>query len=279
MSLSRDDEPGIYERTMLVDVRQVRPKKDWKPYRFPNLERVDRTQTGLSARAQRLLPLPSAVETLGTRLKVLFDAEPRFSLVSVQIRPATELRRHLGDVSFLCVVAPGAMKSRVILEVELQLAHAVVDMLLGGAGETVGLRPLTDIEEGVLGFVLLEGLKALAPGLEEGQPKPRMEGVTRGVDEAAARLIEDGPVLVAQLRARLGAQEGMVRLFLPAGVLEAMEPAQAAEQRRVQLRTDAQAHLSRLSSARAWLRAEIGYASAAIALCAGLSGVYHRSSG
>jgi flagellar motor switch protein FliM len=87
-----------------------------------------------------------------------------------------------------------------------------------------------------------------------------MEGVTRGVDEAAARLIEDGPVLVAQLRARLGAQEGMVRLFLPAGVLEAMEPAQAAEQRRVQLRTDAQAHLSRLSSTRAWLRTEIGYA-------------------
>src|SRR5688500_16629748 len=102
MSLSRDDEPGVYERTMLVDLRQVRPKRDWQPFRFQNLERVDRVQTSLSARAERLLPLPSAVESLGTRFKGLFDAEPRFSLVSVQIRPATELRRHLSDVSFLC---------------------------------------------------------------------------------------------------------------------------------------------------------------------------------
>jgi type III secretion system YscQ/HrcQ family protein len=39
-----------------------------------------------------------------------------------------------------------------------------------------------------------------------------------------------------------------------------MEPAQVSEQRRVQLRADVQAHLGRLSSARAWLRAEIGYA-------------------
>ena len=40
MSLGRDDEPGIHERTMLVDLRQMKPSKPWKPFKFRNLERV-----------------------------------------------------------------------------------------------------------------------------------------------------------------------------------------------------------------------------------------------
>jgi flagellar motor switch protein FliM len=263
MSLSRDDEPGTYERTMLVDLRQVRPKKDWKPYRFPNLERVDRLQTGLSARAERLLPLPSAVEALGTRLKALFDAEPRFSLVSVQIRPATELRRHLGDVSFLSVLAPGSLKSRVILEVELALAHALVDMLLGGAGETVGLRPLTDIEEGVMSFVVLEALKALVPGLEPNVPRLRLESVARGLDEVAAKFGEDELLIAIHLNATLGPHTGMVRLVVPSSVVNAADEARKLPERRAQLRADLKANLRMLSTVRTWLRAEIGQAEVA----------------
>jgi flagellar motor switch protein FliM len=260
MSLSRDDEPGVYERTMLVDLRQVRPKRDWKPFRFQNLERVDRAQTSLSARAERLLPLPSAVESLGARLKGLFDAEPRFSLASVQIRPATELRRHLSDVSFLCVVAPGALKSRVILEVELALAHALVDMLLGGAGETVGLRPLTDIEEGVMSFVVLEALKALVPGLEPNVPRLRLESVARGLDEVAAKIGEDELLIAAQLNATLGPHTGMVRLVVPSSVVNAADEARKLPERRSRLRSDVRANLKMLSTVRTWLRAEIGQA-------------------
>jgi type III secretion system YscQ/HrcQ family protein len=260
MSLSRDDEPGTYERTMLVDLRQIRPKRDWKPFRFQNLERVDRTQTGLSARAQRLLPLPSAIESLGTRLKALFDAEVRFSLVSVQIRPATELRRHLGDTSFLSVVAPGALKSRVIMEVELALAHAVVDMLLGGAGETVGLRPLTDIEEGVMSFVVLEALKALVPGLEPNVPRLRLESVARGLDEVAAKIGEDELVIAVHLNTTIGPHTGMVRLVVPSSVVNAADAARKLPERRERLRSDLKANLKMLSTVRTWLRAEIGQA-------------------
>jgi flagellar motor switch protein FliM len=245
---------------MLVDLRQVRPKRDWKPYRFPNLERVDRSQTGLSAKAQRLLPLPSAVETLGTRLKALFDAEPRFSLVSVQIRPATELRRHLGDISFLSVIAPGALKGRVIMEVELALAHAVVDMLLGGAGETVGLRPLTDIEEGVMSFVVLEALKALSPGLEPNVPRLRLESVARGLDEVAAKLGEDELVIAVHLNATIGPHSGMVRLVVPSSVVNAADQERKLPERRARLRSDLKANLKMLSTVRTWLRAEIGQA-------------------
>jgi flagellar motor switch protein FliM len=260
MSLSRDDEPGIYERTMLVDLGQVRPRRDWKPFRFQNLERVNRSQTGLLTRAQRLLPLPSAIETLSTRLKALFEAEPRFSLVSMQVRPAIDLRRHLGDVSFLSVLAPGAMKSRVIVEVELALAHALVDMLLGGAGETVGLRPLTDIEEGVMSFVILEALKALAPGLEPNVPNLRLESVARGLDEVAAKIGEEELLIAIHLDATLGPHTGMVRLVVPGSVVKVGDETRKLPERQAQLRADLKANIKMLSTVRTWLRAEIGQA-------------------
>ncbi|MFY0529954.1 type III secretion system cytoplasmic ring protein SctQ [Archangium gephyra] len=265
-SLDLDDEPGPQERTMVVDARQLKrpaapaaPGRQWKPFSFPKLEKVSLNQSRLTARIKWLTPKPEATEALCTRLKGLFDTQVGFSLEAVRALGPGELRRHLAEPTFLSFLVPGPHRGRAVLEIELPLAHAAVDTLLGGAGEAVGVRPLTDIEEGVASFVILEALKALVPAME-GLPKLRLEGVARGLDEAITRLSEEGPVLVVQLRARLGTQEGMVRLFLPSGVLDVMEPPQAAEQRRAVLQADIQAHLGRLSSVRTWLRAEIAQA-------------------
>ncbi|KFE71788.1 type III secretion system cytoplasmic ring protein SctQ [Hyalangium minutum] len=260
MSLGRDDEPGIHERTMLVDLRQIKPSKPWKPFKFRNLERVDRAQTELTARLHRAIPSPTAAEPLYARLKALFDAEARVSLVSMQIRPIAELRRHLGEPSFLTVLAPGALKSRVVMEVELSFAHNLVDMLLGGAGETVGLRPLTDIEEGVMSFVVLEGIKAVAPALEASFPRMRLESVARGVDEVAAKLGDDELVVVVQMNASVGPHAGIVRVVMPPAVLNATEEGRGGAEKRSRLRADIRMNRKLLSTVRTWLRAEIGQA-------------------
>ena len=265
-SLDRDDEPGPQERTMVVDARKLKrpaapvtPGKPWKPFSFSKLEKVSLNESRLTSRIKWLAPKAEAAEALCTRLKGLFDTQVSFSLEAVRALGAGELRRHLAEPTFLSFLVPGPHRGRAVLEIELPLAHAAVDTLLGGASEAVGVRPLTDIEEGVASFVILEALKALVPGME-GLPKLRLEGVARGLDEAITRLSEEGPVLVVQLRARLGTQEGMVRLFVPSGVLDVMEPAQVAEQRRAALHADIQVHLGRLSSVRTWLRAEIAQA-------------------
>ncbi|MFL5351356.1 type III secretion system cytoplasmic ring protein SctQ [Archangium sp.] len=270
MSPGADDEPGEHERTMVVDARLLkrperperpeRPVKPWKPFTFTKLEKVSRNESRLTGRLKWLTPRTEATEALCARLKGIFDTQVSFTQEAVRVLAPAELRRHISEPTFLSFLVPGPHRGRAVLELELSLAHAAVDLLLGGAGEMVGLRPLTDIEEGVASFVILEALKALAPGMDPGQPKLRLDGVARGVDEAAARLGEEGPVLVVQLRARLGSQEGMVRLFVPSGVVDVMEPAQVAEQRRALLQADVQAHLSRLSSVRTWLRADIGHA-------------------
>lgn len=252
---------GVSERTMMVDVRKLMPPgKAWKPFRFTRLEQVGRAQASLAARLPWLAPPGDVGDAVCARLKQVFDAEARFSVEAVQVRPAAELRRHLSQPGFLAVLAPGALAGRAVLEVELALAHAAVDMLLGGAGETVGLRPLTEIEEGVMSFVVLEALKAVAPSLEQGLPRLRLESVARGADEVAAKLGEEGHFVSLHFNAVLGGHTGMVRLVVPAPVLEAAEPARDSARRRAKRHADIQANLGRLSAVRTWLRVEIGHA-------------------
>ena len=298
MSVGPDDDgPGTHERTMLVDVRELRirpersperperaperperaperperyerlpperpakPERPWRPFMFRNLEKVSRAQGLLAERLRWLTPAEGTLSGVSTRLRELFDAPVHLSLESVQVRPMAELRRFLGDPTFLAVLAPGALQGRAVLEVELALAHAAVDLLLGGAGEMVGLRPLTDIEEGVMGYVVLEALKVLVPTLQQAVPRPRLDGVARGVDEVSARLGDDGPMLTVHLHATLGPHGGMVRLVVPAAVLEAAEPLVESTQRRARLKADLEANAGRLSAVRSWLRAEIGSA-------------------
>ncbi|AGC44152.1 type III secretion system apparatus protein YscQ/HrcQ [Myxococcus stipitatus DSM 14675] len=291
MSVEPDDEgPGMHERTMLVDLRQLKPlrpapveqppeepvaapepaaedpdtldqvARSWAPFTFKGLEKVSKAQGQLAHRMRWLTPSSGTLSQISARLKGLFDAEVRLSLESVQVRPMEELRRFLGDPTFLAVLAPGALQGRAVLEVELALAHTAVDLLLGGAGETVGLRPLTDIEEGVMGYVILESLRVLVPALQAGVPRPRLDGVARGVDEVSARLGDEAPMLTVHLNANLGPHVGMVRLVVPSAVLAAAEPAVASAQRNVLKKADMAAHASRLSAVRSWLRAEIGTA-------------------
>ncbi|WP_141323016.1 type III secretion system cytoplasmic ring protein SctQ [Myxococcus sp. AB025B] len=289
MSVEPEDEsPGVHERTMLVDLRNLKPvrpppekagapenaeprpekaerpekvaRSAWRPFTFKGLEKVSRAQGQLAERLRWLTPNEGTLTGVSARLKGLFDAEVGLSLESVQVRPMAELRRFLGDPTFLAVLAPGALPGRAVLEVELALAHTAVDLLLGGAGETVGLRPLTDIEEGVMGYVILEALRVLVPALQVGVPRPRLDGVARGVDEVSARLGDDGPMLTVHLNATLGPHGGMVRLVVPAAVLEAAEPAVESAQRRARVKADLAANAGRLSAVRGWLRAEIGTA-------------------
>lgn len=252
---------GPSERTMMVDVRKLMPPgKAWKPFRFTQLEQVGRAQANLASRLPWLAPPGDVGDAVCARLKQVLDADTRFSVEAVQVRPASELKRHLSQPGFLAVLAPGALAGRAVLEVELALAHAVVDLLLGGAGEMVGLRPLTEIEEGVMSFVVLEALKAGAPGLEQGLPRLRLDSVARGVDEVAAKLGEEGHFVALHFNAVLGSHTGMVRLVVPASVLDAAEPAKESARRRAKLHADIQAHVGRLSAVRTWLRAEIGHA-------------------
>jgi flagellar motor switch protein FliM len=283
------DEGGGADRTMMIDVSKIRPKpatapsgtqtrrpppppapptapaipiREWKPFTFQNLDKVAKTHARLVRNLEWMLPNVRSTgevsESVRKRLSEMLDEKISLHAEYVHLIHPSKLRRYVGDPTFLGVLAPVPNKARGLLEVDIGLAHWAIDTLLGGTGEAVGLRPLTDIEEGVMTFVVLETLKALSPSLDSDLPKLRLESVAPSLDEAIAVVSEEENLAVVQLKALFGGHTGYVRIFVPESVLAVAGPPPDAPVRRHRRAADAQAHASRLSNVKVWLRAEIG---------------------
>ncbi len=284
--MSRDEGPGA-ERTMMIDVSKIRPKpapsgtqtrrpppppapptapalpiREWKPFTFQNLDKVSKTHVRLVRNLEWMLPnvrsSGEASESVRKRLSEMLDEKISLHAEYVHLIHPSKLRRYVGDPTFLGVLAPVPNKARGLLEVDIGLAHWAIDTLLGGTGEAVGLRPLTDIEEGVMTFVVLETLKALSPSLDSELPKLRLETVAPSLDEALAAVSEEENLAVVQLKALFGGHTGYVRIFVPESVLAVAGPSPQAPVRRHRRAADAHANAGRLANVKVWVRAEIG---------------------
>lgn len=251
------------EHTMIIKVPTA-PKagRAWRPFQFTNLERVSKRHVELVKNLEWMLPSVRSTgevsSTVRKRLQEMLEEQVSLQAEYVHVVPMSKLQRYIGETTFLAVLTPQPNKTRGLLEVELGLAHHAIDMLLGGTGEAVALRPLTDIEEGVMTYVIIETLKALAPSLDPSLPKLRIEGVVRGFSEIQGLIPENENLAVVQLRAVFGGQPGYVRLVIPEDVLAGASPPDDAAVRRARRQADAEANLGRLRNVKTALRAEIG---------------------
>ncbi|MBL9037377.1 MAG: type III secretion system cytoplasmic ring protein SctQ [Archangium sp.] len=282
------------ERTMMLDTTGTKPtgpgrvsmvsrahspsssRRNWKPFAFTKLEKVSKSHMHLLRGLEWMLPNVRSTgevsESVRKRLETMLDEKVSLSAEAAHVVHPSNLRRYVGDPTFLAVLAPLPNKTRGLLEVELGLAHMAIDMLLGGSGDAVALRPLTDIEQGVMTYVLIETLKAFAPSLDPALPKLRLESVAQRFEEALAVVGEDEPLAVLQLKAVFGNHSGYVRIFIPETVLSMALPPSDAAVRRQRRSADAEAHIGRLSNVKVWGRFEIGQAEIASTDLAALSG-------
>jgi flagellar motor switch protein FliM len=234
----------------------------WRPYRFPNLEKLTRAQCRLPERMELLLP-PQLVgsqlaSAIAAKLKDLFEEQVRLVPDLVHVLPPSAIKKYVSNPTCLAVLAPAPPKMRGLLEVELSLAHAAVDLLLGGAGEPVGNRPLSEIEEGVLGFALLEALKALGPNLEPGLPRICLEGMFKSAEQAEGLLAGEQAVVMLQLKAAIGEHAGLIRAYVPSSLLSMAAPPKDGASRRARRMALMKAHPTRLAGVRFPGRVEIG---------------------
>lgn len=234
----------------------------WRPFVFSNLEKVSKRHAQLVKNLEWMLPNVRSTGEVSSsvrkRLQEMLEEPVSVQAEYVHVVPMSQLQHYIGETTFLAVLAPQPNKTRGLLEVELGLAHHAIDMLLGGAGEAVALRPLTDIEEGVMTYVIIETLKALSPALDPSLPKLRIEGVVRGFEEIQGLIPENENLAVVQLKAVFGNHAGYLRLVIPEEVLATANPPADAAVRRARRASDAEAHLTRLRHVKTSLRAEIG---------------------
>lgn len=254
-----------HERTTIATAPEFnRQGRAWRPFRFERLEKISRTQVLLTERVRWLMPGVDAEgkvsDVLLARLKELFDDDVQLIVDYVHAIKPRELGRYVQDPTCLSVLVAAPHKTRGYLEIELGLAHAAIDRLLGGAGEAMALRALTEIEEGVISFVIIEALKALAPRIEPGLPRIRLEGMAHRVEEAMQSLAEERHVVVVQLKGVVGNQAGSLRFFLPEAVMALVNPPPRAPERRALVTRMAKLNLRRLKKmAPTHLRVEIGH--------------------
>lgn len=234
----------------------------WKPFKTSHLEKISKKHTTLVRNLEWVLP---SVRTTGEvsqavrkRLHDMLDENVSLHAEYVHMVPFARLRRYVGEPTFLAVLAPSPHKTRGLVEVELGLAHRAIDLLLGGTGDAIAVRPLTDIEEGVMTYVIIEAMKVLAPALDPTLPVLRIEGMVRSFDEVQSLIGEDDVVAVVELRAVFGSHTGYVRLFIPEVILAASNPPADAPVRRERRRADAELNAQRLRNVRSELRVEIG---------------------
>jgi flagellar motor switch protein FliM len=234
----------------------------WKPFRFANLEKVSKRHALLVRNLEWMLPNVRSTGEVSSsvrkRLHEILDDNVSLHAEYVHVVPLSKLRHYVGEPTFLAVLSPQPNKTRGLLEVELGLAHMAIDMLLGGAGEAMALRPLTDIEEGVMTYVIIETLKALAPSLDPSLPKLRIEGLVRSFDEVQSLIGEDESLAVVQLKAIFGSHSGYVRIFIPEAVLATANPPEDAPIRRARRASEFEANGARLRNVKTTVRFELG---------------------
>lgn len=234
----------------------------WRPFTFTNLERVSKRHALLVKNLEWMLPNVRSTgevsEQVRKRLETMLEEQVSMSAEYVHVVPMSQLQHYVGEPTFLAVLAPQPNKTRGLLEVELGLAHHAIDTLLGGAGEAVALRPLTDIEEGVMTYVIIETLKAFSPSIDPALPKLRIEGIVRGFRDIQGLIPENENLAVVQLKAVFGGHSGYVRLVIPEEVLSTANPPVDSAVRRARRSADAETNGARLANVKTTVRAEIG---------------------
>jgi type III secretion system YscQ/HrcQ family protein len=236
-----------------------------RPFVFRRLEKVSRSQIELLRRLQWLLPdgmlTGEMAQPVKERLRRLFDEDVLLWLDYVHALEPRALGKVTSEPTFLAVLAPTPHGARGLIEVELALAHSVIDLLLGAAGEPVMPRPLTEIESGVMSYILLETFKALAPPADEpGRHRLRLERVVGSLEEGLAMFGDERSVALVELKCVVGPAAGYIRLMIPASALNAAAAPEDSPHRRVLRLTRVQRNLKRLSTVRVPLRVEIGQA-------------------
>ena len=196
-SMSFDDEPA----TATAEPEQVAPTRPVKLYDFRRPDKFSKEHL----RALRILH-GSFARSLASSLTAYLRASLQVRLTMVEQVTYDEYIRSLPTPTVMYMVAPAPLPGQLVVEVNLGIARAILDRLLGGAG-VLSTRPrdLTEVELVLLktlGSFLADGLRsvwsdvvALEPIVQEPVLSPEFVQVTTAGETTVMLVFE-----VAMLR-------------------------------------------------------------------------------
>lgn len=196
-----------------------------RPFSFSNLPRY----TGEQVAVQQSLATyftsrpfqPTFLPHLGGMLETYLKVPCSFSDVQLQPLARGNVGALLPSTGCIIVVGLAPTEHKVLVELDTGIAALAIDRLLGGSGETSRIqRPLTEIEEGVLSFLVLKVLGFTHEGWQSGKE------LALTLDRFASRLTDVQPLIDAEsgyyllgMSLAAGKRVGYVRVLLPNGLI------------------------------------------------------------
>ncbi len=153
------------------------------------------------------------------------DVDVWFDGIKV-IEPGS-LPRLLADPCCCSILGLSPKTDKALIEVDLPSAQLAIDKLLGGTSEgSDAHRPLSEIEEGVFSFVLLKALAIVQENFGgERQIGLKLEGLHGNLESLKARFDVDVRLVCLSFKLFVDNRVGVLRLYLPAGLIESDFPA------------------------------------------------------
>ena len=197
------------------------------PFKFKNLKTYTREQVVLEESLSAYLSsapfsdgfLPSLVQTFEDILKVSCQIKAE------TVRPVrgSELKKLLPEVSCFVMVGAAPSEHKFLVDLDLIWSHYVVDLLLGGKGQTGRIhRPLSEIEQGVLSFILLKTLSHLTQGWVTGQELAlSLDGFAAKSTEFESLMSDDSSFYLVGVRILSGKCRGYARVLVPQEIISA----------------------------------------------------------
>jgi flagellar motor switch protein FliM len=120
-----------------------------EPYNFSRAGQISNEQMRAISSVNDLFAR-NLMHALGAWLRTQFDVR----LVAGEQLPYGDFVERLSKPVYVCSVRLEPFDSIGLMELDLNLAWPMVDVLLGGIGQAARARELTDIEEAILGSVV-----------------------------------------------------------------------------------------------------------------------------
>ncbi|MFA9558076.1 flagellar motor switch protein FliM [Evansella sp. AB-rgal1] len=162
---------------------------------------------------------------LTTQLSALLRTYVQISVASVDQLPYEEFIRSIPKMTILNVFEPYPLDGRFVLEVNPNIAYAMLDRLLGGQGVSVNkVGNLTEIEARIISQIFQRKLETLREAWESVEDiDPRMDDIE--VNPQFLQLVSPNEtVVVISFSTTIGEASGMINFCLPHVVIEPILP-------------------------------------------------------
>lgn len=196
-----------------------------RPFQFTGLRHFSKEQVALQASLARYLSYKPFrrrfAKALAQDLETVLKVPCRLSRPEISVLPSEAIPKLVPEVTCLVVIGAAPSEQKILVELDAGIASFSIDRLLGGSGEVGRIqRPLTEIEQGVLSFVLLKVLQQVHTGWETGQELTlTLDRFASSPEELREYLTNEAYFHVLGFKVGAGKRIGYARVMLPASMV------------------------------------------------------------